>query len=294
MKYLSFSRKRFANSTSAILRHPTRLLSLAALAVLTLNASAQAQENPDLDPQAVTILTRATEFLASQSAVSVDWFVSFDVVVDGREKVTYARNGNNLLVRGRGFYSYSEFGNDTREYFYDNEQFQIRDVEENAFVTAPFADGFDNLVDQISAEYDVALPIWQIMSSEPRAELLDVAMAAAYLGTTRLAGRPAYHLAFSDYDRDWQIWISADPDRPEIMSIVGTDPYVQGWPQFRAYFTNWDFEPNVPDGVFTYVPDETAEQMTWPKLGERAQDLRETLQKESPPDAGSTSDKTDE
>lgn len=294
MKYLNFSRNNSVNGTFELLFRPRGTLGLVALLWYSLSPPAQAQEVPDLDPQAVEILTNATEFLANQESMSVDWFVSFDVIVDGREKITYARSGNNILVRGKGFYSYSEFGNDTREYFYDNENFQIHDVGDNAFVTAPFADGFDVLVDRIDAEYEIVLPIWQIMSSAPKAELLDDATDAAYLGTTRLEGRPAYHLAFSDYDRDWQIWISTDPDRPEILSMVGTDPYVQGWPQYRAYFSNWNFEPEVPDGVFTYVPDETAEQMTWPKLSERVEVRRDDLQQQGQSDVDSKADKSDE
>lgn len=227
-------------------------------------------ENPQppavtLDPQAIEILTSASEYLSGQDTLSMDWFVSFDVVVDGREKITYMRSGANLLQRGVGFYGYSEFGDETREFFFDGTQFQIFDVEENAYVMTEFTGGFDALADRVGETYGIRLPIWQVMSTSPRAELLDRAESAAYLGTTRLAGREAHHLAFSDYDTDWQIWISTEPEQPELMMIVGTDPYTQGWPQYRAYFTNWNFDPEIPEDVFTYVPDADADLMAWPK-----------------------------
>ena len=218
-----------------------------------------------LDPQAVEILTHASEFLSGQGALSMDWFVSFDVVVDGREKITYMRSGANLLQRGVGYYGYSEFGDETREFFFDGSQFQIFDVEENAYVSTAFTSDFDALADRVSETYDIRLPIWQVMSAAPRGELLDRATSAAYVGTTRLAGREAHHLAFSNYDTDWQIWVSTDADQPELMMIVGTDPYTQGWPQYRAYFTNWNFDPEIPIGVFTFVPNEEADVMAWPK-----------------------------
>ena len=218
-----------------------------------------------LDQQAIEILTSASEYLSGKAILSMDWFVSFDVVVDGREKITYMRSGANLLQRGVGFYGYSEFGDETREYFFDGAKFQIYDVEENAYVSTEFTGDFDDLADRVNKAYDVRLPIWQVMSVTPRGELLDGATAAAYVGTTKIAGREAHHLALSNYGSDWQIWISTDADRPELMMIVGTDPYTQGWPQYRAYFTNWDFNPEIPDGVFTYVPDEHADLMAWPK-----------------------------
>lgn len=221
---------------------------------------------PDLDPQAVEILTAATDYLAGQQAFSVNWFVSYDEVIDGREIVTHSRSGHNLLSRQQGFYSYAENGLETREFFFDGQAFQILDVEENAYVMASFSGDFEALIDRAQTEYGVVLPIWTLMSQRSSDELLDQAEAAAYLGLTRLAGRQVHHLALSNYDRDWQVWIADDADNPEIVMLVGTDPYTQGWPQYRAFFSGWDFSPEVSDGAFTFVPDETTERMSWPKV----------------------------
>ena len=236
--------------------------------VQTVRAQSSSETPPPtdaIDPVAAEILTLAADYLSKQDVLAFDWFVSFDVVVDGREKITYMRSGANLLQRGVGFYGYTEFGDDTREYFFDGEQFSILDVEENAYVSAPFSGNFDALADRVRDTYDLRLPIWQVMNASPRAELLERAETAAYLGTTRIAGREAYHLAFSDYEADWQIWIATDPEQPELLMIVGTDPYTQGWPQYRAYFSNWNFEPEIPPGAFSYESDDEAELMAWPK-----------------------------
>ncbi|MCA0872401.1 DUF2092 domain-containing protein [Seohaeicola saemankumensis] len=243
---------------------------VAGLCALTVTgAMAQTDENrtadAGLDAEAVEVLTRATDFLAAQERLAVDWFVSFDVVIEGREKITLVRSGQNLLERANGLYASVEFGEETREFYYDGTAVHIVDVEENSFVMAPFAMGVEALAERLSQEYDVRLPIWQLMSGSPGRNLLEGVTAAAHLGITRLAGRPAHHLAFSDHDRDLQVWVADDPERPEILMIVGTDPYTQGWPQFRAYFTRWDFEPEVTPGVFDFVPDEAAERMTWPR-----------------------------
>jgi hypothetical protein len=70
---------------------------------------AGAQDNealpPAIDPLAVNLALEAADFLARQPDISVGWFVSYDVVVDGREKITYNRSGTNVLSRGEGFYS---------------------------------------------------------------------------------------------------------------------------------------------------------------------------------------------
>lgn len=242
------------------------VLSLCAAAV-----RAQTDSDDPLDPQAVEILQKASDFLAAQEAMSVDWMVSHDVIVDGREKLTELRSGHNLLAREHGYYAFVESPDDAREYYFDGGSFYIVDLDENAFVLTPFSGAFQDLVERIRTEYDIRLPVWQLMTPSPAAELLEQAEAAAYLGEVPIFGRVAHHLAFSSYERDWQVWVDTDADRPEIMMIVGTDPYSQGWPQFRVYFFNWDFTPEIDDNSFVYVPDETAERMFWPKQGDGAE-----------------------
>lgn len=221
---------------------------------------------PAVDPMAVEIAERAVDHLALQPHISLGWFVSFDVVIDGREKVTHTRSGENRLSRGTGFYSYAESRDRLREYFFDGGTFWIHNIEDNAYAELPFAGDFEELVERIRVEYDIALPIWELLSRDGTGRILEGLEAAAYLGETRLAGRPAHHLAFATYDQDWQVWISTDETNPLIYSLVGTNPYEQGWPQYRAYFHDWDFSPAFEDEAFTFLPPDDAIRMALPKV----------------------------
>ena len=90
---------------------PLRPLALAsAIAAGATGAVAQSGDDdapPAIDPVAVEIAERAIDHLALQSDVTLGWFVSYDVIVDGREKITYTRSGENRLSRGRGWWSTS-------------------------------------------------------------------------------------------------------------------------------------------------------------------------------------------
>jgi hypothetical protein len=256
----------FTNLTKSLCAKPLWAF-LALFSAASSVAMAEDTAAPDLDPQAVEILAHAADYLAAQDSMSVDWFVSYDLIADGREKITKIRSGHNLMERDGGFYSYSENGMETREFFYDGQTFLAVDVEENAWAQVAFEGSFDSLVATASEQYDTALPIWQIMSRNSNNELLADAETAAYLGLTRIAGQEAHHLAFANYNNDWQVWVATDTENPLLLMIVGTDPYKQGWPQYRAYFTSWDFAPDIDEGAFIYVPDAESEQMVWPKSG---------------------------
>lgn len=251
-----------------------------------------AQSDPeatDVDTMALDVLEEAASFLENQDRFSFSWFVSYDEIVDGREKLTYTRSGRNTAKRDEGFYSYTVSGEDTREYFFDGASFVVNDVEENAYAAVPFNGTFNALIDRLEAEYDIQLPIGKLMSDTLTADLLSDAESAAYVDLTTVGGRPAHHLAFSNYERDWQIWVSTEVDRPEVIMMVGTDPYQQGWPQYRAYFTDWNFSPELPEDLFTYIPDAEADRMTWPKTPSQMDELRGSsdYSSEPAPDTGS-------
>lgn len=239
-------------------------LILSTLAVWPFPASAQ--DDGRLDPQAAEIAQASADFLARQPALAFDWFVSMDQIVDGREKITHIRSGSNLLIRDKGFYSVAERADGLREYFYDGEIFTIAAPEEAFYASAPFDQGFEALVAAAIERAATPVPLWWIMSRTLPEGLLDEVEGAAYLGVVRLAGAEAHHLAFTEYDEDWQVWISTDPERPVPLMMVGTETHKQGWPQYTAYMTNWSFEPAAQDGAFTFVPAEDDVSVAMPQL----------------------------
>jgi hypothetical protein len=83
-----------------------------------------------------------------------------------------------------------------------------------------------------------------------------------------LAGKEVHHIAFSSYERDWQIWISTDDDMPLPLMIIGTESHEQGWPQFRVNLMDWDLSSSIDISQFSYEPDEGMTPITLPFLVE--------------------------
>ncbi len=219
----------------------------------------------EIDPVAIKWVEAATGTLAAQSALAVNWFVSFDEVIDGREKITHIRSGQVALRRNYQYYAYAEQDSGAREYFFDGLGLTVYLPEEKAYVHKSFLGDFEQLADMIGQEHDVALPIWQILVPDAASELLSNVTSATYLGQRRVAGAMLHHVAMSTYDYDVQLWISDDAEKPVPVMMVGTEPYAQGWPQFRAYFSDWDFAPELDEDTFTFYPDEDDIRLNWPK-----------------------------
>jgi hypothetical protein len=226
-------------------------------------------KEPRLDEQALAMMRRSAEFLAGQSAMSFNWFVSYDEVIEGREKLTFMRSGTNLLVREKGFYSRAEGENGIREWHYDGKQVAFVAPAENYYATGEFTKGFDALVDSARENMGSEIPIYAIMRRGLPERLAEGLKGAAYLGITRVAGQEVHHLAFSDDEEDWQVWISTDEQQPVPVVIVGTEPKKTGWPQYRAYLTDWNFKPEYDAAQFIYTPGEGTVKISFPDLTAR-------------------------
>ncbi len=238
----------------------------AALLLATALPAGAAEPAAEAEPDPIAIASAAAEFLAAQPAFAFSWFVSYDLVVEGREKLTFLRSGRTVMDRAAGFVSETERGADRRDYYYDGESFTVAAPEDGFYATAPFADGFDALVAAVRARTGTVVPLWSIMSERLPAAFLAGVDGAAYVGLTRIAGQPAHHIAFTSYDEDWQVWIADDPEAPLPLMLVGTEPHIKGWPQYRAYLMDWDLAPEIAEGMFTHVPEEDAMAVSFPEL----------------------------
>ena len=85
---------------------------------------------------------------------------------------------------------------------------------------------------------------------------------AEYLGRDTVGGLPCHHLAFTQDEVDWQLWVEVG-ERLLIRKVVITDKLVESRPQLTARFTRWNLSPRLPDLLFEFDPPEDAEEITF-------------------------------
>jgi hypothetical protein len=225
-----------------------------------------AQEQPPA-PDPFNLTLASAEFVAGLDAFSFRWFLSYDEVVGGREKLTYVQSGVNEMVRGVGFAAHTERDDTYRDYYFDGEAFTVASPNENFYATTPFDGSFEELAAAVQDRTDAVLPMWSIMSEELPERFTEGAESINYLGLTLLGGQLAHQVAFAGEDgEDWQVWIAADPDRPVPVMVVITDTTLQGWPQSRILFTDWQLSVKADPARFSFAPDADDVRLAIPEL----------------------------
>lgn len=239
------------------------ILSIAALSGLPLAAAAAELA---IDPAAAQIAQRSAEFLAAQERFSFNWFVSFDDMIEGPQKITRVRSGHTVMQRNHGFVATTERDDTLRDYYYDGAAFTVASPNERFYATAPFTGSFDALVNAVRERSGSILPLWSIMSETLPNVLLDDIQSATYLGVTLIAGREAHHLAFTEAKEDWQVWVSIDENAPLPLMLVGTDKTEEGWPQYLVYLMDWNLAPEIDPAAFRFAPSEGDVRVAFPAL----------------------------
>ena len=235
-------------------------------------ALAQDQEVPAIDPRAEEIAMNMANYLASQPRLSFDWFVSYDEIVEEVEKITYIHSGTMVLERDEGFVAQTEYGNTYRDFYFDGKIFTVASQNEDFYASMEITGGFETLGVIVRERADSVVPLWSLVSRELPGKIMDKVDGGAYLGTTLVAGQAVHHLSFSQPDYDWQIWVSMDEETPLPVMLIGTEHGKIGWPQYRAYFSDWNMEPDITEGQFTYQPEEGDIKMSFPAHSARAAD----------------------
>jgi hypothetical protein len=220
-------------------------------------------ENP-IDPVASEIALNFARYLAALPAFSFSYFLTSDVVADGREKLTYISSGVVAMDRDTGFFAKTEQDDNLRDYYYDGKTFTASSPDEQFFASVPYTGRYENLVEKVRANTGLVLPVWTMLTIDLPERLTSEVDAAAYLGTTRLAGQEVHHIAFTSRDEDWQIWISTDREYPLPLMLIGTRTNELGWPQFRANFVDWNTAPELDPAAFSFTPGEDDLRITMP------------------------------
>jgi hypothetical protein len=92
------------------------------------------------------------------------------------------------------------------------------------------------------------------------AELEQRVQSVEYVEKTATLSAPAHHIAGRTATVDFQLWI-AEGDRPMPLRAVLTYKEAPGQPQFRAQFSDWNFDGQVPESAFMFKPPEGAKKI---------------------------------
>lgn len=226
------------------MRKPLRrtvLPCLVALAGLGLATGASAQ---DSDATARAAVKAMTDFLAAQTALSVEFDSSLEAVTPDFEKIQFNSTGHVEIVRPNRIHMERRGGFADVEATFDGKALTVLEKDRNQYAVIDIAGTVDQLFDRLPAERGVGMPAIDLIRDGGHDALMGGVVLASHIGDAVVGGVDSQYYAFRTDTIDWQVWI-ANGDQPVPMKFVVTTKHIAQAPQYTIQFRNWQFGDTV-------------------------------------------------
>ncbi|HXP63380.1 MAG TPA: DUF2092 domain-containing protein [Dongiaceae bacterium] len=214
---------------------------------------AAADDKPAVDPRADELVKRMGDYLGQAPFFSVNAEVWQDVDLSSGQRVQAGRTLELQVRRPDRLRAEVHSTRRNRELVYDGNAITLFNRAQNFYGTVSASGPLDEAMDLASERFGIPMPLEDFIRSDPHKDLLQKAASGIDIGPVSVLGVACEHLAFTQENIDWQIWIE-DGARPVPRKFVITYKDEPDSPQYTAIFSNWDFATKLPDFLFKFEP----------------------------------------
>lgn len=232
---------------------------LAIMVVLALAGAVSAHaEEGGADARA--ILKAMSDHLGAQSNIALTFDSDIEVITPELEKIQFTNSGEALLrrpdrLRVRRIGGYSD-----AELVFDGRTVSILGRSLNGYAQFEVPGTVDQLIAALREGRGIALPGADLLLSRPYDVLIADVLEAKHIGRGIVGGVECEHLAFRNFDTDWQIWVRAG-GLPIPCKMVITSKTLAGAPQYTVQIKEWTTGVEPAADAFAFVPPPGAERL---------------------------------
>lgn len=222
----------------------------AALVVGARTERAAAQDDDAFAAQSSQQVLRAmSETLQAAKRISFHGEINFDDLLDDGQKVQFAGAMTVKLRRPDGLSVDYRDDLSTKQIWYDGKTFTLYDQVQDVYATVAAPPAIAQAVDQLERDYDLFMPLSELIIGDVYEKVLARARRGRYLGIHDVDGTACHHLAFVGENVDFQLWV--EPGKTAVpRKLVVTFKLEPGSPQFVANLMDWDLDADLSDADF--------------------------------------------
>jgi hypothetical protein len=232
----------------------TALVMLACGLLLGPGATGAAAEEGD----ATAILKAMSDYVAAQKVIQLAFDSDIEVITPQLEKIQFTNSGEALLSRPDKLRAHRYGGYSDVELYFDGTTVSIYGKHLNGHARYEAPGTVDQLIHALREGHGVALPGADLLLSDSYGLLVADVLEAKRIGPAIIDGIACEHLAFRNFDTDWQLWVEAG-DRPIPRKMVITSKTMNSAPQYTLRIKEWrtDVQPQPEDFSFEPPADAT-------------------------------------
>ncbi len=206
-----------------------------------------------IDSEAIRLLRQMGKYLGTARQFSFRADITDDVVLSNGQKIQNGGIASVEVHRPNKFHV--RYSGDERQtqVFYDGKTIIIFDPAKMVYTKTKVPPMIDAAVDKVFDQHGFSVPIADVIYEDPYRALIENVKTGFLARRSFIGGRPTFHLAFTQKEIDWQIWIEDGP-RPLPRKLLITYKSETGSPQYTAILSGWNFQPRLSDSFAEFHP----------------------------------------
>lgn len=214
-----------------------------------------------VDTKSDELVRKMSDFLGKLKSYRVECETLYDDVDENtgqklqfsRQSVVDLQRPNRLRIIARGEPA------DRRSY-YDGKKVSILDEGANVYTQVDVPNTMDGMFDMMMTRYGVAVPLTDLLVSDVYDNLMGGVLTGRDLGSCRIGPFRCQHLAFTQKEVDWQLWIEEGAEPwPRRLTVTYKDLPMA--PQYTVTLTKWDKDVALSDKDFEFTPPKDADKV---------------------------------
>ena len=210
--------------------------------------------------EANSILKKMSEYVSNQKTIEFTFDSDIEIITPRLEKIQFTNSGGALLSRPDNLRAYRVGGYADVALTFDGKTVSIFAKHINGYAQFDAPGTLDQLIEALQ-DHGVALPGADLLLSNAYEVLVAGVKEAKHIGLGVVDGRECEHLAFRNFDTDWQIWVEVG-ERPIPRKLVITSKTLNNAPQYTLRVKTWKTEVQLEANAFTFVPPAGAKQLS--------------------------------
>ncbi len=236
-------------------RHLTAGCLALAATLLTAAPGARAQGG-----DAEAILKAMSDYVSGQKTIELTFDSAIEVITPELEKIQFTNSGGALLSRPNKLHAHRVGGYADVEMVFDGKTVSVLGKNINAYAQFEGPETLDGLIDALRIGHGVAVPGADLLLSSPYEALMAGVLEAKHIGRGVVDGVECEHLAFRNFDTDWQLWVQVG-EQPIPRKLVITSKTVNNAPQYSLQIKEWKTGVEPPADAFSFTPPAGAEKL---------------------------------
>ena len=207
---------------------------LLAAALAAASSGVQAEQGAD----AKATLKAMSDYVGGQKTIELTFDSDIEIITPQLENIQFTNSGDALLSRPDKLRAHRVGGYADVEMVFDGKTVSILGRNIDGYVQFEAPGNLDKLIETLRAGYGVALPGADLLLSRSYDVLIADVMEAKYIGRGVIDGRECEHLAFRNFDTDWQLWVEVG-EHPIPRKMVITSKTLNSAPQYTLRVKSW-------------------------------------------------------